>query len=167
MRGLSLIAAYTWLPTFEATKSADPNEIGQRQPTVPEHMASLWLHYRLQNGPLAGFGFGGGVRYIGETFGNIAHDADMMVPSFTLFDGVVDYERYGWRFAAQRQQHRRRDDLHLLGHLLLRHRPHRHCLGALPLVTLRPDARRALSRARPGARRSWRRPPRPRPSSGW
>ena len=63
-------------------------------------MASLWLHYRLQERHrCAGFGFGGGVRYIGETFGDIAHDADMMVPSFTLFDGVVDYERYGWRFA--------------------------------------------------------------------
>lgn len=98
-RGLNLIAAYTWLPTFEATKSSEASEIGQRQPAVPEHMASLWMHYRLQHGPLAGFGFGGGVRYIGETFGNIAHTADMKVPDFTLFDGVLDYEKDGWRVA--------------------------------------------------------------------
>ena len=99
MRGLNLIASYTWLPTFEATKSSDPAEIGQRQPTVPEHMASLWLHYRLQHGPFAGFGFGGGVRYIGETFGNIANTDAMKVPDFTLFDGVLDYEKDGWRVA--------------------------------------------------------------------
>ncbi len=99
-RGLDLIAAYTWLPTFEITKSSNPGEIGKREPTVAEHMASLWLHYRLQDGLLAGFGFGGGVRYIGETFGNLANSADMKVPEFTLFDGVVDYEKDGWRLAV-------------------------------------------------------------------
>jgi iron complex outermembrane receptor protein len=62
-------------------------------------MASLWLHYRLGTGPLAGFGFGGGVRYIGETFGNPANDADRIVPAYTLFDAVIDYEKDGWRFA--------------------------------------------------------------------
>jgi iron complex outermembrane receptor protein len=98
-QGLNLIAAYTWLPEFKITKSADTNEIGKRQPTVPEHMASLWLHYRLGTGPLAGFGFGGGVRYIGETFGNLANDADRIVPAYTLFDAVIDYEKDGWRFA--------------------------------------------------------------------
>jgi len=99
-RGLDLIAAYTWLPEFEITKSSTSAEIGQRQPTVPEHMASLWLHYRLQVGALAGFGFGGGVRYIGETFGDIANSKAMTVPDYTLLDGVVDYEKDGWRFAV-------------------------------------------------------------------
>jgi iron complex outermembrane receptor protein len=98
-QGLNLIAAYTWLPEFKITKSADTNEIGKRQPTVPEHMASLWLHYRLGTGPLAGFGFGGGVRCVGETFGNLANDADRIVPAYTLFDAVIDYEKDGWRFA--------------------------------------------------------------------
>jgi iron complex outermembrane recepter protein len=39
------------------------------------------------------------VRYIGETFGDLANNADMKVPGFTLFDSVVDYEKDGWRFA--------------------------------------------------------------------
>jgi iron complex outermembrane recepter protein len=99
MRGLDLIGAYTWLPTFEITKSSDDNEIGQRQPIVAENTASLWLHYKLQDGPLAGVGFGGGVRYIGETFGDIANSAEMTVPSFTLFDAAIDYEVGDWRFA--------------------------------------------------------------------
>lgn len=99
-KGLDLIGAYTWLPTFEITKSIDPLEVGQREPITPEHMASLWLHYRLQDGPLAGFGLGGGVRYIGETFGDITNSASMTVPDFTLFDGVVDYETGDWRLAV-------------------------------------------------------------------
>jgi iron complex outermembrane receptor protein len=97
--GVKFIAAYTWLPVFEITRSADPAEIGQREPTVPEHMASLWLHQRLGFGPLTGFGFGGGVRYVGETFGDIANSARMTVPAYALFDAVIDYERYGWRVA--------------------------------------------------------------------
>jgi iron complex outermembrane receptor protein len=97
--GLTIIAAYTWLPVFEITKSAAPLEVGKREPTVPEHMASLWAHYRFGHGPLTGFGIGGGVRYVGETFGNIANEAAWIVPDYTLFDGVIDYERYGWRFA--------------------------------------------------------------------
>lgn len=98
-RGLDLIAAYTWLPEFEITKSSAPEEIGQREPQVPEHMASLWLHYRFGYGPLAGFGFGAGVRYTGETFGDIANSDRMTVPDYTLFDAVVDYEEDGWRLA--------------------------------------------------------------------
>ena len=98
-KGVDLIGAYTWLPTFDITKSSTAGEAGQRQPIVPEHTASLWLHYRLQNGPLAGFGLGGGVRYIGESYGNIANTADMTVPSFTLLDGLVEYETGDWRFA--------------------------------------------------------------------
>jgi iron complex outermembrane receptor protein len=97
--GLNVIAAYTWLPIFEITNSANPNEIGKREPTVPEHMASLWVHYRFGYGPLTGFGVGGGVRYVGETYGNIANTADWIVPDYTLFDAVIDYERYGWRVA--------------------------------------------------------------------
>jgi iron complex outermembrane recepter protein len=98
-QGLNFIAAYTWLPEFKITKSASPAEVGRREPTVPEHMASLWLHYRLGPGPLAGFGFGGGGRYIGETFGDIANSARMTVPGYTLLDAVIDYEKDGWRFA--------------------------------------------------------------------
>ena len=98
--GVDLIAAYTWLPQFEITKSSAPEEVGKREPTVPEHMASLWLHYRFRYGPLTGFGFGGGVRYIGETFGDIANSNRLTVPDYTLFDAVVDYEEDGWRFAV-------------------------------------------------------------------
>jgi iron complex outermembrane receptor protein len=63
-------------------------------------MASLWLHYRIPYGPLAGFGFGGGVRYIGESFRDVPNTAENTTPDYTLFDGVIDYEADGWRFAV-------------------------------------------------------------------
>ncbi|MDX2203084.1 MAG: TonB-dependent siderophore receptor [Hyphomicrobiaceae bacterium] len=97
--GLDLIAAYTWLPDFEITKSASAAEVGKRQPMVAEHSAKLWLHYTHRSGPLQGFGYGGGVRYIGESYGDIANSDDMKAPDYTLFDAVVDFERNGWKFA--------------------------------------------------------------------
>lgn len=98
--GLDLIGAYTWLPEFTITESSDPAEVGKREPTVPEHMASLWSHYRFGRGWLKGFGFGGGVRYIGETFGDSINSNLMIVPAVTLFDAALDYEAGGWRFAV-------------------------------------------------------------------
>lgn len=98
--GLEILAAYTWLPTFEIIKSSNSSEVGQRQPIVPEHSGSLWMHYQLQAGVMKGFGFGGGVRYIGESFGDVANSQFMTVPDFTLFDAVVDYETEDWRFAV-------------------------------------------------------------------
>ena len=62
-------------------------------------MASAWLHYRFGHGRFKGFGFGGGVRYIGETFGDSINSELMTVPAITLFDAVVDYEMGGWRLA--------------------------------------------------------------------
>lgn len=97
-RGLDLIAAYTWIPDFTMVSSSNPDEVGMRDPSVAEHMASLWLHYRFQSGSLKGVGFGGGVRYIGETFGDWANT--ISVPAYTLFDGVIDYEIDDWRFAV-------------------------------------------------------------------
>jgi iron complex outermembrane receptor protein len=93
--GLDMTAAYTWLPRFDVTKSADRTELGRRVPSVPEHMASLWAGYRFQQGPLEGLGFGGGVRYVGRTEGNSHNDAAMEVPGYTLFDAALSYELYG------------------------------------------------------------------------
>jgi iron complex outermembrane receptor protein len=101
--GLNLIAAYTWLPEFTITESSDPVELGKREPGIEEHSASLWAHYRFPRGRLKGFGFGGGVRYTGETFGDVPNTKEMIVPAFALFDAVVDYETENWRFALNAQ----------------------------------------------------------------
>lgn len=60
VEGFDLIAAYAWLPEFKIIESAASEEVGKRDPLVPKHTASFWMHYRFRYGPLAGFGFGGG-----------------------------------------------------------------------------------------------------------
>ena len=40
---------------------------------VPSQQASAWARYQLQGGPLAGLGVGGGVRYIGSSYGDEAN----------------------------------------------------------------------------------------------
>jgi iron complex outermembrane receptor protein len=95
--GLDMTAAYTWLPTFEVTKSSDLTELGRRVPSVPEHMASVWMKYTFRQGPLEGLGLGGGVRYTGPTWGDSANTDAMQVPGYALLDAAVSYELEGWR----------------------------------------------------------------------
>lgn len=62
---------------------------------APANTASLWMDYTFQSGPVAGFGFGGGVRYIGSSFGDTANSAAMIVPAYTLGDAQVHYDLAG------------------------------------------------------------------------
>jgi iron complex outermembrane receptor protein len=56
--------------------------------------ASLWAKYTWYDGPLAGVGLGGGVRYVGESYGDAANS--FVIPSYTLLDATVSYDlRYG------------------------------------------------------------------------
>lgn len=87
--GLSAVAAYTYLDA-EITSSNDGDE-GNRPSLVPENQASLWANYAMPEGPLEGLSFGGGLRYIGQTFGDTANT--LSVPSYTLFDAAIRYTR--------------------------------------------------------------------------
>jgi iron complex outermembrane receptor protein len=90
-RGLSLIAAYTWLDA-EITRDNTPGVAGNRPSGVPEHMASLWLDYTFPEDahPFAGLGIGGGVRHIGRT---PAGNANLFsVPAVTLVDAALRYD---------------------------------------------------------------------------
>ena len=95
--GLDLQAAYTNLNT-EFTSSNDGNE-GNTPYGVPDHRVSLWADYTFKTGRLAGFGFGGGIRYIGETWGDDANT--FKVPAVTLADAAIHYEwNDSWRIAV-------------------------------------------------------------------
>lgn len=97
--GLDLRAAYTYLDV-EIAASNDGTQ-GNTPYGVPTHSASLWADYTMQRGQLAGFGFGGGVRYVGETWGDDANT--FKVPSVTLFDAVIHYDWNSFRFALNAQ----------------------------------------------------------------
>lgn len=93
--GLDLIATYSYTDA-EVTKS-NGTDLGKRPVRTPEHMASLWLDYTLQEGDFAGLGFGAGARYIGSTYGVSTNTFE--VPAFTLFDAAVHYDWQDFRFS--------------------------------------------------------------------
>lgn len=88
-RGVQLIASYSY-NRGEVIKSNNPAEIGKVPSYQPRHLASLWLDYRLPQGPLAGLGLGAGARYIGASYGDKLNL--MRNPAATLFDVSVSYE---------------------------------------------------------------------------
>ncbi|CAB3887644.1 Ferrichrome outer membrane transporter/phage receptor [Achromobacter insuavis] len=87
--GLQLIASYSY-NQGKVVKSNDPAEIGKVPSYQPRHLASLWLDYRLPQGPLAGLGLGAGARYVGASYGDKLNL--MRNPAATLFDVSVSYE---------------------------------------------------------------------------
>lgn len=105
-RGIELEAIATLQPGFKVvgsftsynlfvSKDLDTTLIGTVPTNTPRQLTSLWGDYTFQDGALRGFGFGGGVRYVGSSF---ADQANLLsVPSFTLFDAAVHYEWDGWR----------------------------------------------------------------------
>lgn len=96
--GLDLIGAYSYIDA-EITKSNNPGVQGSRVPQVPNHMASAWANYRFLEGPLRGLSLGGGVRYIGPTYGNDTNT--FKVNDYTLFDAAIRYD-FGARFESMR-----------------------------------------------------------------
>lgn len=89
--GLNVVAAYTYVDA-RVTSSNVTGVQGRVPVGVPQHTASLWADYRIQSGPLTGFGFGGGVRYIGASYGDATNTAAMRVPDYLLVDAALSYD---------------------------------------------------------------------------
>jgi iron complex outermembrane receptor protein len=88
--GLDLHAAYTYMDTEISGKTDN----GKRLDNVPANAASLWLDYTFQEGTaLDGFGIGGGVRYVGQRYGDTANTFDLA--GVTLFDAAIRYKKEG------------------------------------------------------------------------
>lgn len=85
---LSLIASYSYNQA-EITKSEN-GDVGNVPWGTPKHTASLWADYKFTNEALNGLTLGGGVRYIGKTYGDSGNSFE--VPSFTLVDAAISYD---------------------------------------------------------------------------
>ena len=98
--GLNVVASVTHYD-LEFTNLTDPALASLRGKTpnqVPETFANAFLDYTIPTGDWRGFGFGGGVRYVGRSFVDNANT--QQVPNYTLFDATVHYEFLnGWRAA--------------------------------------------------------------------
>ncbi|QCP87252.1 TonB-dependent siderophore receptor [Cereibacter sphaeroides] len=83
--GWSLIGSYAYLDA-EVTDTVRPAELGKMPARLPKNLASLWAHYKSQNGWNAGLG----LRYLGESWGDAANSFD--VGDVTLLDVVFGYD---------------------------------------------------------------------------
>ncbi|MDE1149650.1 MAG: TonB-dependent siderophore receptor [Azospirillaceae bacterium] len=86
--GLDLMASYAYLD-LEITQYTGTYQ-GKTPPGTAKHTATLWADYAVPEGVLGGLTVGGGVRYIGPSFGDYANSYE--INSVTLFDAVVGYD---------------------------------------------------------------------------
>ena len=91
---LSVYGDYTYSDS-KVTRTNDLPSLDKQIALLPKQQASLGADYTIVGGTLAGLGFGGGVRYIGDHYGDIYND--WKTPAYTLFDAAVHYDVGGWR----------------------------------------------------------------------
>ncbi|OLL28132.1 TonB-dependent receptor [Burkholderia sp. SRS-W-2-2016] len=94
---LSVIAAYVYQDVKNVKANDDTLNKWPVDIPRPRQMASLWADWTWHTGVLEGVGFGAGVRYQSSAAG--AADNSLTVPSYTLYDAAVHYDRRDWRFA--------------------------------------------------------------------
>lgn len=98
---LSINASYARTES-EVLASSTPQEVGAELPVTPKDKASLFVDWTFVEGPLSGFGIGGGVRYTSESQGALPGPFAPVVytgEASTLFDAVLRYDTENWRFA--------------------------------------------------------------------
>lgn len=93
---LKLTGAFTAYHLF-TSKEVDQSLIGRTPTNTPELLVSGWADYTFREGPLTGFGFGGGVRYVGSSWADAANTLE--VPAVVLGDLALHYEWQNWRTA--------------------------------------------------------------------
>lgn len=94
--GLRMVASYTYNPV-EVSKSNNAAEVGRQQANTPVHTAGLWLDYAVKDGPLAGLGVGGGLRFIGKTE---SAARDIVMSPQVLDEAMLRYDLEKWRLAV-------------------------------------------------------------------
>lgn len=81
----------------EVTKTSG-TDLGNELVAVPDMLASALVDYTFQEGPMAGFGFGLGLRNRGELFGDGANQ--FKSDSVTMYDAILHYDTENWRIAV-------------------------------------------------------------------
>jgi iron complex outermembrane receptor protein len=94
--GFKVLASHTQYDLF-VSRDLDPTVIGKVPTNTPRRLTSAWADYTFQTGALTGFGFGGGVRYVGPSYADNVNTLE--VPSYALGDAALHYEWQNWRWA--------------------------------------------------------------------
>ncbi|AFZ33340.1 TonB-dependent siderophore receptor (plasmid) [Gloeocapsa sp. PCC 7428] len=87
--GWNLTASYAYTDAEVTEDNVTPE--GNRLPSVPEHQASLWTTYTIQEGTLGGLGFGLGLFYVSERQGDLENS--YQIGDYLRTDAAVYYRR--------------------------------------------------------------------------
>ncbi|MEH2060578.1 MAG: TonB-dependent siderophore receptor [Nostoc sp.] len=93
--GWNVIASFAHNDTFVSKDNVLP--IGDRLVAVPRNTASFWTTYEIQSGSFKGFGFGGGLFFVGDVEANLPNDG-VVLPSYVRTDASIFYKKENWRF---------------------------------------------------------------------
>jgi iron complex outermembrane recepter protein len=69
--------------------------VGDRLVNAPSVGASLWTTYEIQDGDWKGFGFGGGLFFVGNREAQLPNTFE--IPSYVRADATIFYKRDNWR----------------------------------------------------------------------
>ncbi len=92
--GLNLTGSFT--RTFVEIGEGDPATDGNFLSAIPENQASIWAFFAPESGPLDGIGFGGGLRYVGESWGDDANTFRNDAKVFADLAASYDFGRHGF-----------------------------------------------------------------------
>lgn len=88
-RAISVIGAYSYIDsTIEDTIIT--SELDKTPSRIPEHQVSLWGMYDFVGTKVEGLKLGGGLRYLGKSWGDNANTFE--VPDVTLFDAMLSFD---------------------------------------------------------------------------
>ncbi|WP_310483979.1 TonB-dependent siderophore receptor [Chamaesiphon sp. VAR_48_metabat_403] len=94
--GLKLVASYAYTDA-QVAADVDPTLVGKKLFGVPEHAASFWATYELQQGEMKGLGFGAGLNFKGDRQGDLENT--FRLGSYLTADAALFYRKDDWRFA--------------------------------------------------------------------
>jgi iron complex outermembrane receptor protein len=97
----SINASYSYTDT-EVVRDAGGFATGDPLPTTPRHKLTGFVDYTIQEGNLAGLGFGFGGRYLSESAGSLvnAFNPEVIYAKPTaIWDAIIHYDRADWRLA--------------------------------------------------------------------
>ena len=92
--GLNLSGSFT--RTFVEIEEGAEGTEGNFLSSIPENQASLWAFYAPESGRLKGIGFGGGLRYVGESWGDDENTYRNDDKVFADLAASYDFGRHGF-----------------------------------------------------------------------
>lgn len=98
--GLNIVAGYTYNDSKMTRSSKDVE--GLRPATAgPQHLANVWMSYKITRGAARGLGFGAGGNYGSSAFQTNTTTFVFTIPSYTVLDATVYYDRASYRLGIK------------------------------------------------------------------